>query len=340
MKEGKKKPTKETLRSILIGLLAGLLLCMGVYLILTLVCKDAGAASVSGGVVEIVPDDVGKNNTSSDEKEVNISSNTTHVAAMTASDTLLPQTVEELFAIEEPSLTISVEQGGCTDGKYFYQAFIEKDEMEGELYNKCAIVKYDMKSKKVVDTSEELQLNHVNDMTINTKLGYLVVCHNSPSQNLITYINLETLEWVDTFAIDYFIYSIDYNAARDAYVTGLVGTKTFRILDADFKAISDVIQPTKRSNSSTTQGGACDDDYIYFVLYNPNIITVYDWDGNFVTLIELDTVISPDKFEPENVTVIDGEMYVGCGQNKATVFKLSDFVPKPEEAVSEDAKED
>ena len=192
-----------------------------------------------------------------------------------------------------------------------------------------------MGTQKVVATSEVMQLNHVNDITYNSKLGYLVVCHNAPLSNLITYVNAETLEIVDTFAIDYFLYSIAYNAARDQYVVGLTGTKTFQILNADFEAVSDVIQPTKRSNSSTTQGGACDDDYIYFVLYKPNIVTVYDWDGNFVTLIELDTVISPSNYEPENITVIDGEMYISCGQKNATVFKLSDFVAKPEEAKEE-----
>lgn len=331
MNEDKKKPPKGTLKSILIGLVVGLVLCMGVYVILTVIYKDAGTSVVSGSGTDTTPnDEVGKD-TTSEMKEVDITSNAAHVAAMTASDTLLPQKAEELFTIDAPTLDISIEQGGCTDGTYFYQAFIEKDTMEAELYNKCVIVKYDMASKKVVATSEVMQLNHVNDMTINTKLGYLVVCHNAPSQNLVTYINPETLELVDTFAIDYFIYSIDYNAARDAYVTGLVGTKTFQILDADFKAVSDVIEPTKRSNSSTTQGGACSDDYIYFILYKPNIVTVYDWDGNFVTLIELDTVISPETYEPENLTVIDGEMYIGCGQSTATVFKLSDFVPKPAE---------
>ena len=330
MNEDKKKTLREILRSVFIGLGAGLILCLAIYAVLTLLYRDVGTVTVPGSVTESDPN--AEKDTKTELAEVNITSNAAHVAAMTASDTLLVQKAEELFTIDEPSLEISIEQGGCTDGKYYYQAFIEKDEMEGELNNNCVIVKYDMKSKKVVATSEPMQLNHTNDMTINTKLGYLVVCHNAPSQNLVTYINIETLELVDTFAIDYFIYSIDYNAARDMYVTGLVGTKTFRILDADFHAVSDVIEPTKRSNSSTTQGGACDDDYIYFVLYNPNIITVYDWDGNFVTLIELDTVIAPDKYEPESLTVIDGEIYVGCGQNKATVFKLSGFVPKPEEA--------
>lgn len=335
MKGEKKKLLKGHLKHILIGLLLGLVLCMGIYVILSVVYKDAGEAVVAENGTETTPDSVEKEDTASNDKEVTITSNAAHVAAMTASDTLLPQKAEELFVIEEPSLDINVEQGGCTDGRYFYQAFYSEDTMQDQLYNKCVIVKYDMESKKVVATSEEMQLNHVNDITYNSKLGYLVVCHNAPSQNLVTYVNAETLEHVDTFAINYFIYSIDYNAARDEYVTGLVSTKSFRILDADFKAVSDVIEPTSRSNNATTQGCGCDDDYIYFILYNPNIVTVYDWDGNFVTLIELDTLISPEVYEPESITVIDGEMYIGCGQNHATVFKVSDFVPKPVEAEEE-----
>ena len=37
------------------------------------------------------------------------------------------------------------------------------------------------------------------------------------------------------------------------------------------------------------------------------------------------------NYEVESLTSINGEMYIFCGQGKATVFKVSDFIPKPEE---------
>ena len=193
------------------------------------------------------------------------------------------------------------------------------------------IVKCELKTGKVVKQSEVLQLNHVNDFTYNEKKGCLVVAHNTPLSNMISFVNTETLEVIESFPIDYYIYALTYNASRDQYVIGIRGGQNFRILDADFKAVGDEIKASKRSGKSTTQGSECDDDYIYFVLWNPNVVAVYDWDGNFVTLIELDGGISNDKFEPEDLTVVDGVMYINCGQNKSTLFKVSDFVPKPVE---------
>lgn len=318
---------KSIVKSILIGLLLGLLLCGVAYGILALVFKKPQSALTSGKSVEVAD----KEYEPLDDSKYNITSNEKLVAELTAADVLIPSKSEELFTIQVPTIEIDVVQGGCTDGTYFYQAFYGEDLKDDQYANQCIIVKYDITKGKVVATSEVMQLNHVNDMTINTKLGYLVVCHNAPLNNLITYVDMETLELVDTFAIEQFMFCIDYNEARDQYVVGLTGTKSFRILDADFNAVSEIIQPAKPYKSATTQGAACDDDYIYFVYYNTNVINVYDWEGNFVSSIELETVIPYDYYEPESITPIDGEFYVFCGQGEATIFKISDFVPKPEE---------
>ena len=89
--------------------------------------------------------------------------------------------------------------------------------------------------------------------------------------------------------------------------------------------VSDVFQPTSRTKGYVTQGVTSDEQYIYFVLYKSNVITVYDWEGNFVTLIELNV----GDIEPENIAIVRHEIYISCGlSGKARIFKVGAFVPK------------
>lgn len=251
-----------------------------------------------------------------------------HIDAMHASDTLVVSSMEEVFSYNMPE-GASSGQGGCTDGKYYYQAFIELTG-DDELTNKCTIQKIDMETGEVIKTSEPIQTNHSNDITYNSKLGCLVVVHNKPCYNCVTYIDPDTLEHIETVPTDYFYVSMDYNASKDKYVAGMAFSQNFRILDSDFNAVTDVLKASSKTKSSTMQGMSSDDEFIYFGLFNPNVISVYDWEGNFVTLIKTDV---PN--EPENISVIDGEIYItSCrnGRGTVTVYKLSGFVPEPAKA--------
>ncbi len=200
-------------------------------------------------------------------------------------------------------------QGGYTDGTYHYQLFIKKDTASDEENNIVRLVKYDLESGQQVQVSDPLPLNHANDLTYNAKRGVFVAVHNNPNRKWVSLIDPETLTVIETVKMDVKIYSISYNEARDQYVVGLSGGQTFRFLDADFKPVDDVIyEPTELTKGYTTQGATSDENFIYFVLYNQNVITVYDWDGNFVTLIKL-TV----EGEPENLSVVGGDIYVATG---------------------------
>jgi hypothetical protein len=137
----------------------------------------------------------------------------------------------------------------------------------------------------------------------------------------------ETLTVVGTETIGNSIYSIDYNPTTDRYVVGLSGGQSFCILDADFKVVSRVNDPTPRTKGYTTQGVTSDDRYIYFVLYHksPNVITVYDWDGKFVTLIELDI----GTIEPESIAIVRHEIYIFCGlSGEGRLYRIGDLTPK------------
>lgn len=252
------------------------------------------------------------------------SDNTAYFASLTASDTLVADYSEYLFTMNYPS-PATWAQGGCYKDGYYYQACIRKDSATNEALNDVIIVKYEVATGKLISRSESLPLNHANDITYNSKLGYFVVCHNNPNRTYVSYLDPETLTIVKTVEIDYKIYSIDYNAEKDRYVIGLSGGQSFMILDGNFEALTTYFAPTSRSASCTTQGVSSDDRYIYFVLYHPNLITVYDWSGNFVTLIELDL----GSIEPENIAVVRHEIYISCGTSGgAKLYRIGSFVPK------------
>ncbi len=246
-----------------------------------------------------------------------------------SSDTVVAKTATKLAELEMPLDTTGF-QGGYTDGRYYYQTFIRGDKLSNEIDNDVYIVKYDLKKQKVLEQSESMKLNHANDLTYNSKLGYFVVAHTNPNRYKVSFIDPKTLTIVKTVALEYMLFSIDYNEAYDRYVVGIAGGKTFRILDSDFKNVGneEAYQPSDRTDKSITQGMCCDDSYIYFALYDPNIIAVYDWDGNFITIIELSL-----PGEPENITVIDDKIYVTIShESKAQLYLLEDFEAKDRNA--------
>lgn len=132
------------------------------------------------------------------------------------------------------------------------------------------------------------------------------------------------------------IYSINYNAVYKKYVVGLSGGQKFTFLDASLKEEGTVYSSTSKSDNFTTQGNTCDDGYIYFILYgnkmdaegaelqyNSHIITVYDWDGNFVTVLEIPTDSILLAQEPENISIYDNKIYISCSNgDNATVYQV------------------
>lgn len=239
-------------------------------------------------------------------------------------------TVEQVGCVPHPDSQCTVKQGGWTDGVYYYQLFIKKDTASDEENNIVKLVKYDLATGKVVKTSEDLGLNHANDLTYNPKRNLFVAVHNNPNRKKLSLIDPETFEVVDTVTLDCKIFSLDYNETRDQYVIGVAGGQKFRLLDADFKFVSDTVyEPTSLSKGYTTQGVTCDDKYIYFVLYNENCLTVYDWGGNFISYVKLNI-----SGEPENLSVVGNDIYISSAHSDgARIFKIVDWQkPLPESA--------
>ena len=236
------------------------------------------------------------------------------------SSKLLSSECTKLLTISTPTSSIKTPQGGYVDGEFAYQAFIQKDTDSNEANNKVRIRKVNLATKKVVATSGDLALNHANDITYNSKLDRLVVCHNNPNRKTVSLLDPETLEVKSVATLPCNIYAIDYNETYNMYVVGVSGGQNFRFLDENFQFVdSTIYQATETTTGYTTQGIACDDNYIYCVLYNKNVITVYNWEGEFVTTIELNM----GNVEPENISVIDGVIYVISTGSGATVWTVT-----------------
>ncbi|MGM9642919.1 MAG: hypothetical protein ACI3XI_06890 [Eubacteriales bacterium] len=224
-------------------------------------------------------------------------------------------------------------QGGCSDGTYIYQAFIYQDKSSNEVNNVCKIVKikpdFDPNTSNVVLTSDNIDLNHANDITYNSKAHELIVCHNNPYRTKLTVIDPDTLTVKRTETIDQNIYSITYSPERDRYMVGCSGGQSMRSCNSKFGDLSNVIKPTLTTSSMTTQGICSDDVFIYHTLwngsgsigtYNKNVITVYDWYGNFIG-----TIGTSIGIESENIFVHDGVLYVcaySSGGKASYVYRI------------------
>lgn len=215
-----------------------------------------------------------------------------------------------------PEKSIRATQGGCSDGTYYYQAFIQRDDASNQENNIVKIGKFDMKKQKALLFSEELLLHHANDITYNSKTGELVLAHNAPHSKRLSIIDPETLTVKRTVELPGNIYSITYSPERDQYMVGASGGQNMRLITSDFQYADDFVRlATSQTSSYTTQGICSDDTFIYHVLWDSkrskaddfqNVITVYDWYGNFVGIIHINFGV----LEPENISVIDGVFYI------------------------------
>ena len=196
-------------------------------------------------------------------------------------------------------------QGGCTDGKYCYFAMNNNDV-------NAIICKYDMKTWKLVKRSLSLPIDHSNDICYNPDTGKLIVVHNAPNRNKISIVDPDTLTIDKTMTIGHQIFSMSYNQSRKQYVIGLSGGQNFAILDENFQ--NPKIYHVK-STGYTTQGVECDDDFIYFVQYNQNVIMIYNWSGKLVTRVDLGISLSE---EPENISLVDNKFIIACNNSSWT----------------------
>ena len=218
-------------------------------------------------------------------------------------------------------------QGGCTDGKYYYAFF--NDSLKDADGNHSAdsastVYKYDIATKTLVATYENIMVEHCNDATYYPPANEILVAHCSPNKNIISVFDADTMELKRTFAIEFHIYAIAYDTFEDCYWLGLSYGDSFVKVDLEFKLI-DRFEGVPYGY--TRQGMDVDSKYIYFARYEPNCVLVYDKAGNYVDRIAL----SVSATELENICHIGSTFYLGYytakSGGKLYSFKLTSLDP-------------
>ncbi len=208
----------------------------------------------------------------------------------------------------------TVQQGAATDGKFAYFILENQDE------DLCSLWKVDMETWEVVDKAFGLALDHGNDMTYNPNTGRLVAVHNKPHYSWVSIINPETLEIEQTLVTSTGMRSIAYSAERDQYAVGLAGNVHFALLDSDFRYIAKI---KCQDPGLTTQGMDCDENHVYFPLYNrvtgENIVSIYDWEGNFVG----DIPMEDNGLEVEAMFNFEGNYYASYYGQGSHTYRLT-----------------
>ncbi len=206
------------------------------------------------------------------------------------------------FNIESDVKGFGVLQGSCTDGEYAYLFLHNK---RAKLTNKefpalamDLIYKVDLSTWEIAAVSEPLALDHANSATFNSKTGQLIVCNGAPDDTILSIVDPETLTMIDQITLRWHVDGISYNESRDQYALRLsAGQDFFITTDADFQETGSC---EGVDTALSIQNIDSDDDYIYIlntgVSKNPGVetVTVYDWDGNYVSAFRLDSKLESE----------------------------------------------
>ena len=204
-----------------------------------------------------------------------------------------------------------VQQGSCTDGAYGY--FV----LESQKDYKGCIVKIDLSDWTVAEKKYGLEIDHGNDLTYNPKINRIIAVHNKPNYNMLSFIDPDTLEVVETKKLDMRMYCIAYCEERDQYVVGLSGGFQHVILDADFNVLDFV---SGKDTGLVKQGVDCDEKYIYFPQCaennSVNQIVVYDWEGNYVNTVKISAFQ-----EVESMFHVEDETYIAFNASGGYIYR-------------------
>lgn len=193
-------------------------------------------------------------------------------------------------------------QGGVFANGYLYYA--KTDDTTATIY------KYDLTSKTEV-LSASGNYGHAGDMTYNSTKNLIVVIHGGTSETNIWFLSPETLELVSSKTVlttGRRIGGIAYIKGSDEYVlelskNGVWNNYSFAICDNDFN-IKLEFEPIK--NGYVMQGIEYNNNLIYSLYSEPNIVVAYDLNGNYVGCHKIDI-----RSEPEFITFNGDEIIIG-----------------------------
>lgn len=212
-------------------------------------------------------------------------------------------------------------QGGCSDGIYMYLCLLNK------VKKRCKIAKVSIKTKRVVKISKPMKLNHGNGLAYNPNTKKIVVVHAAGNRKAISEISKSSLKKTAT----HYVYapatlagatpaqlrayqgfgSIAYSPENDVYVCLLSGTHNIVLLNSNFQMIK-YITLSKKNGQVYQSVEVAGDSILIGESYGStkskryNILTTYNWDGQYVTTTRLQK-----SYELENVFVAKSKVYVG-----------------------------
>lgn len=240
-------------------------------------------------------------------------------------------------------------QGGCSDGKYLYFAFIVyKEQYADENLIGTFIVTCHFDSNGKIqtdafhsskDNSKLAEIGHCNSMTYNALTDQIVTAGATKDKQTVYTINAAYLRSETsslTLAKHYISCRanlIAYNATLNRYVVNVSGVfSAFCVLDSNFELIAAYI-PKKDSalydkpDNIGHAGLYCDDTYIYSVCHYgsgntlskgkvQNVISILNWNGEVVKEVNLsfnrvtrNGVL--DSYEAENIIVHGNKVLMG-----------------------------
>ncbi len=201
-------------------------------------------------------------------------------------------------------------QGSTSDGDNFYFAIKNTQDSSAK------ICKYNMSSLKTTGKTAAFNGGHANDLTYNSHSDCLYLARGRSQSNYLTVISCKDLSIVEEKQIPVGAGAITYNSLIREYAVSQGGL-SLHILNEKFE----LEQSFDREYAAdyTAQGMGSDDSFIYFPMSGKrdNIIVVYDWSGNYVTTLTLET-----PSESESLFYASGNYYVTFASAAASLYLI------------------
>ncbi|MBQ8259720.1 MAG: hypothetical protein IJY97_09195 [Clostridia bacterium] len=214
----------------------------------------------------------------------------------------------------------STAQGAATDGKYAYVVMKKKeDNVETD-----RVVKIDMETMQVVLESQEMPLDHANDMTYDPIKKRLVVVNML--NNLISIIDPETLELVEQKTPAYGTWGVGYIDGAEQYAFLAYGSPSGLVItDSDFAPI----RSSKLADTTGYIGQGMDADAKYaYVPLSPdsgardNIIQIFDIKtGEYLGKVSVKT-----SMESESMFHIGDDHYLHFNSQGSKIATLEFYI--------------
>jgi len=210
-------------------------------------------------------------------------------------------------------------QGSCTDGKYAYYVLNNRNK------GNCRIAKVNLSTLKLVKLSGVLSIDHGNDITYDSDKNQLVVAPGAAGGKTLCVVDPKTLKVTErkTISIPSTLAggskskiknikgfsAIAYCSGKKQYVVMLRSSYDFMILNSELEPVRYV--SASKKESYVMQGIDATSDYIMTVQSpktsgQKNIIKVYDWDGNYISKINV-----KKNYEIESIYHVGSKVYVG-----------------------------